>query len=85
MVSSASNVETIKLCSMFSISYVDCLRSCKTFDDLSKTFHHQASQLGDQKSLLVIDNLTLLLRRFGVDRIAALLFEIGCQFLSDSV
>uniref|UniRef100_A0AC35F608 Elongator complex protein 5 n=1 Tax=Panagrolaimus sp. PS1159 TaxID=55785 RepID=A0AC35F608_9BILA len=66
------------------VNFVDCLRSCKTLPELSKVLQSNANEIGSQKSLLVIDNLTLLSRRFGIDSIAALLFSVGqiCPVLS---
>uniref|UniRef100_A0AC34G6R8 Elongator complex protein 5 n=1 Tax=Panagrolaimus sp. ES5 TaxID=591445 RepID=A0AC34G6R8_9BILA len=66
------------------VNYIDCLRSCKTLPELAKVLETNANEIGSQKSLLVIDNLTLLSRRFGIDSIGAIVFSIGqiCPILS---
>jgi hypothetical protein len=67
-----------------SVTYVDCLRSSKTMPELSELLHSNAIEMGNQKSLLVIDNLTLLARRFGIDPISAVLYSVGqiCPMLT---
>ncbi|KAE9553667.1 hypothetical protein FO519_003115 [Halicephalobus sp. NKZ332] len=58
-------------------SYVDCVRGYRSVEELSEFMFFIRDEMNRSKSLLVIDCLTALIRRFGVDEIANIIRSIS--------